>query len=77
MRITSPSPTNLSVWKHFDGELREALGHLLGSNLEQDTCDQAKLPVFKSGVGLRSAEEHSWATLLRSILIAENRSKQY
>ena len=75
MRTTSPSPMNLSVWRRFDGELREALGRLLGNNLEQDAWNQAKLPVSMSGLGLRSTEEHASAAFLGSILDAENRIK--
>ena len=77
MRTTSPSLTNLSVWRRFDGELREALGRLLGNNLEQEAWDQAKLPVSMSGMGLRSTEEHASAAFLGSILDTETESKQY
>ena len=72
MRTTSPSPMNLSVWRRFDGELSKALGCLLGNNLEQDTWNQAKLPVSMSGLGLRSTEEHASEAFLGSILDAEN-----
>ena len=58
MRTTVPS-SNLSVWKRFDGEIREALGRLLGNNLEEKAWEQAKLPVSMSGLGLRSTAEHS------------------
>ena len=73
MRTTSPLPSNLSVWKSFNREIREALSCLLGSSLEQKTWEQAKLPISMSGSGLCSAAEHSSSAFLRSILDAENR----
>ena len=75
MRTTSPSSSNLSVWKCFDGEIREALSRLLRSNLEEKVWEQAKLPISMSGLSLCSAAEHSSSAFLGSILYAENRIK--
>ena len=75
MQTTSPSSFNLSVWKRFDREIREALSRLLCSNLEEKAWQQAELPVSMAGLGLRSTAEHSLLAFLGSILDAENRIK--
>ena len=62
---------HLDILAEYDRLVREALIKILGCPLEDLAWDQAKLPVSMTGLGLRSAIDHSLAAYSTSFLASQ------
>ena len=64
--------TNLQdLLKEFDMLTREALTRILGSPVQDQQWEQAKLPVSMGGLGLRAAEDHAPAAYATSYIASQ------
>ena len=68
LRVCPPSPQTLDVWRKLDGAIQVAMNDILGANLTCQAWEKAQLPISLSGLGLRSAANHSSATFLASAM---------
>ena len=71
LRTTDPT-NNQALWEEFDCITREALTRILGTPVGDSQWSQAKLPVSMGGLGLRSAEDHTPAAYLTSLLSCQS-----
>ena len=64
--------TNLQdLLKEFDMLTREAMTRILGSPVQEQQWEQAKLPVSMGGLGLKAAEDHAPAAYATSYIASQ------
>ena len=66
-----PQNDKIQSLLEFDGIIRDALSHLIGTPLTDLQWAQASLPVAMGGVGLRSAVDHAAVAHAVSLLTAQ------
>ena len=69
LRTLDTSPHS-EILMAFDNMIREALNRILGTALDENAWNQAKLPVSMGGLGLRAALDHAPAAFISSHLAA-------
>ena len=64
---TCPPNVLAPCYSRFDGLMRDTLGDILGTQLDDNTWNQATLPVSLGGMGIRKASTHCYAAYAISV----------